>query len=475
MSHAQQRKPTSDAEPFPPLGTTGNTPAIVADELAERLVLGAILTDPEAFLVVAAIVSADDFSLEQHKRIFLRMGELHDRGEAIDRITVANELNRLKQLQAVGGLTYIVSLDENMPALINTESYARIVKEKANLRRIGLIAQDIQARVYQNHESASDLLGAAEEALLQLRDAQPRQRLYRPHQIIEEYDGGVNAFLDPSTRKQGIQTGFIRFDEMTGGFREGELIILAARPSVGKSAFAGNVATHIACHRDPNKRKAVLFFSLEMSKESLLTRFVCSEARVDQHRFRAGYVNYNERQALQRALYELSECPLYLDDTAGVTAFDVHSVARKLQKEADLGLVIVDYLQLLQARGKFENKVQEVSANTRSFKLASKDLKVPFLVLSQLSRAPETRSDHRPVLSDLRDSGSIEQDCDMAAFLYREELYKPDKESLKGVAELILAKQRNGNIGRIKMVFLGRYTKFENYAGDGDAEEPFEH
>jgi replicative DNA helicase len=307
-----------------------------------------------------------------------------------------------------------------------------------------------------------------------LGDTQSKNALASPAQIISEYDGGINAFLDASKRIKGISTGFLKFDEMTGGLREGELFILAARPAMGKTAWALNVAQHVATNsKNP---KAVAVFSLEMSRESLLTRMICAAARVDQQRFRAGYLNQDERRALQEALHRIVEAPLYLDDTAGTNLMDVHSKLRRLQAEQDLGLVIIDYLQLMQGRGRFENRVQEISSLSRGMKLMSKELRVPFLVLSQLSRAPETRTgDHRPMLSDLRESGSIEQDADLVAFIFREEVYRPDKESLKGLAELLLAKQRNGPTGRVKMAFLNRYTKFENLASDtGEDTAPFE-
>jgi replicative DNA helicase len=241
---------------------------------------------------------------------------------------------------------------------------------------------------------------------------------------------------------------------------------------MGKTAFALNIAQHVAMN--PANPQPVAIFSLEMSKESLLIRLICATARVDQQRFRAGYLNAEERHALQDALYRIVESPIYMDDTAGINLMDVHSKLRRLQVEQGLGLVIVDYLQLMQGRGRYENRVQEISSLSRGFKLMSKELRVPFLVLSQLSRAPETRpGDHRPMLSDLRESGSIEQDADMVAFIFREEVYRPDKESLKGLAEVILAKQRNGPTGRIKLAFLNRYTKFENLAADTGDDDSF--
>jgi replicative DNA helicase len=441
---------------------------------AERFVLGAIMSSETAFLQVAGTLMPEDFSLEKHKRIFLRMADLHERGESIDRVTLANELMKHGQLQSVDGLSYLVSLDDGLPQLHNVENYVSIVKEKSLLRRIITVSQDTINRCLTSQEDAKQILGAVEDAVMKLSDVQSKNSLASPAHIITEYEGGINAFLDTSRRVKGIASGFTKFDEMTGGLREGELFILAGRPAMGKTALALNMAQHIAANiKDP---KAVAIFSLEMSKESLLTRLICSSARVDQQRFRAGYLNEDERRLLRDAMYRLVESPLFIDDSAGTNLMDVHSKLRRLQAEHDLGLVVIDYLQLMQGRGRFENRVQEISSLSRGLKLMSKDLRVPFLVLSQLSRAPETRTgDHRPMLSDLRESGSIEQDADIVAFIFREEVYRPDKESLKGVAELILSKQRNGPTGRVKLAFLNRYTKFENLAADtGEDEVPFE-
>ncbi len=441
---------------------------------AERFVLGAIMSNDTAFLQVAGALTADDFSLEKHKRIFQRMSELHERGAKIDRVTVANELMKLGQLQSVDGLSYLVSLDDGLPALYNLDSYVAIVKEKSLLRRIIAVSQDSINRCIACDDDPNQILGAIEEAFIKLSDLQTKSSLATPAQIITEYEGGINAFLDTSKRIKGISTGYLKFDEMTGGLREGELIILAARPAMGKTALALNMAQHVATNQ--KNPKAVAVFSLEMSKESLLTRMLCASARVDQQRFRAGYLSGEERRLLREAMVELVEAPLFIDDTAGTNLMDIHSKLRRLQAENDLGLVVIDYLQLMQGRGRFENRVQEISSLSRGLKLMSKELRVPFLVLSQLSRAPEARTgDHRPMLSDLRESGSIEQDADLVAFIFREEVYRPDKESLKGIAELILAKQRNGPTGRVKLAFLNRYTKFENMAADtGDDAREFE-
>ena len=286
---------------------------------------------------------------------------------------------------------------------------------------------------------------------------------------IHQVQTGINAFLDPSKRIKGISTGFTKLDEFTGGLHGGDLFIVAARPSMGKTALALNIAQHVAL----KLKQTVAVFLLEMSKESLLTRMLCSAARVDSQRFRAGYLTQEERRKLNHALHELVEAPLYIDDSAGIHLMEIHAKLRRLQSEREkIGLVIVDYLQLMSGHGRFENRNQEVSALSRGMKLLAKELNVPMMVLSQLSHAVETRQgDHRPQLSDLRESGSIEQDADVVGFIFREEVYNRDREDLRGLAELIVAKQRNGPVGTVNLVFLHAQTKFENRAEDtGEAE-----
>jgi replicative DNA helicase len=437
---------------------------------AERFVLGSILLDDSYYIQTAGALDADDFSVEKHRRIFARMAEIHERGEKIDRVTLANELMTRGQLEACDGLSYLVSLDDGLPQTFNIESYIRIVKDKAILRKIIFAAQNLMNRCINADEEPSQILAGAEETLLKLGESQIKSGLIGPAQIIDEYQGGLNAFLDPSKRIKGISTGFSKLDEMTGGMHAGELLILAARPSMGKTALALNIAQHVAAKLD----KTVAIFSLEMSKESLLTRMLCASARVDSQKFRAGFLNSEERQRLQVAASQLVRAPLFIDDTAGANLMDMHAKLRRLQAERrqPLGLVVVDYLQLMSGRGRFENRNQEISAISRGFKLLSKELNVPMLVLSQLSRAPETRQgDHRPQLSDLRESGSIEQDADLVAFIFREEVYKRDREDLRGLAELLVSKQRNGPVGKIDLVFLHHLTKFENRAEDlGEVE-----
>ncbi|HEV2198533.1 MAG TPA: replicative DNA helicase [Bryobacteraceae bacterium] len=438
---------------------------------AERFVLASILLNHDAYFQVAGAIEPEDFSLEKHRRIFARMKDLYERGEKIDRLTVTNELMKQGQLESIDGMAYLVSLDEGMPELANLDSYIRIVKDKSALRRMIFTAQKVIDRCLIAEEEADEILASAEESLLKLGESRSGDQLQSPAAIIERFPGGVNAFLDPSRRVSGLSTGFTKFDEMTSGMHGGELIIIAARPSMGKTALALNIAQHVATH--PKIRKPVAVFSLEMSAASLLTRLLCAGARVDQHKFRVGHLNAEARRRLQVALAELTEAPLFIDDTAGVHLMDIHAKLRRVKAQHGLSLVVIDYLQLMSGRGRAENRNQEVSAISRGLKQMAKELDVPFVVLSQLSRASETRQgDHKPQLSDLRDSGSIEQDADLVAFIFREELYKRDDERLKGLADLIVAKQRNGPIGNVPLTFLGQFTRFENRAEDLPEEPP---
>jgi replicative DNA helicase len=431
---------------------------------AERFVLGSILLDDTLFVQAAGTLEADDFSLESHRRIFKRMGDLQERGEKIDRITVANELMKFNELEACGGLSYLVELDDGLPQIPNLDSYVRIVQNNAVLRRIIFASQHMMNRALAGEESPDEILAGAEETLLKLGEARMKSGLLNAGQILEDYEGGLNAFLDPSKRIKGIGTGFAKFDELTGGLHGGDLVIVAGRPSMGKTALALNIAQHVAL----KNKQTVAIFSLEMSKESLLTRMLCAAARVDSQKFRAGYLNQEERRKLNQALHELVQAPLYIDDTPGAHLMDMHAKLRRLQTERHhLGLVIVDYLQLMTAGARFENRNQEVSALSRGMKMLAKELNCPVMVLSQLSRAVENRQgDHRPQLSDLRESGSIEQDADVVAFVFREEVYQPKNENLRGLAELIIGKQRNGPVGTVNLVFLHAQTKFENRAED---------
>ena len=387
-----------------------------------------------------------------------------ERGERIDRVTVANELMRFNELESCDGLSYLVSLDDGLPQTVNIDGYIRIVKDKAVLRRIIFASQHLMNRCLIGEEEPDEILAGAEETLLKLGEDRVRNGLVSPRQVIDEYQGGLNAFLDPSKRVKGISTGFTKLDEKTSGLHAGDLFILAARPSMGKTALALNIAENVAVrHREP-----VAVFSLEMSKESLLLRLLASHARVDAHKFRTGHMNRDDWTKVTASLAELGDAPIWIDDSASSTVLEMGAKARRLKRDRGLSLVIVDYIQLVvpSTNRRNANRQEEVSSISRSLKALAKELKVPVVVLSQLTRAPE-REDRKPQLSDLRESGAIEQDADVVMFINRPNFYKTDiPEEERAKAELIIAKQRNGPTGSLNFVFLSRHTRFEEAAPD---------
>ncbi len=435
---------------------------------AERWALGAVILEGSRFDEVRAALQAEDFSLEKHRRIFNAMSGIRDAGEEVNRITVAKELMRRGELEAVDGLTYLTSLDAGMPSGMSIGSYLSIIREDSALRKTIFASQGLINRCLAG-ERTKDLATPAEEILLALGTDQQDGGPQTAEQIIETFPGGINSFLSPHLRRDGLETGFIKLDSMTGGFHPQEFIILAARPGVGKSAMALNMAQHIAL----NKGKTVMIFSLEMSKAALLTRLVCGMARVDLQRFRLGYIGPEERARLQKASAALADAPLYIDDKSAATMADLHARIRRRMATDPVHLVIVDYLQLMSGGKQYESRNQEVTAISRGMKLLAAEINAPVVALSQLSRAPELRKGGaRPQLSDLRDSGSLEQDCDICLFIYREEMHKADRDDLRGKAELIIGKSRNGPTGKIDLVFLHNLTRFENRASDIAPEMP---
>ena len=439
----------------------------------EKLVLGGIISSAdsaEKFVLVSRIISAEDFWLNKHRVIFQAMRDLYESGTKIDRVTLIAELDRRRKLEAVDGMSYIVSLDEGMPEIINLEQWAGVIKEKAELRSVMSIGESMVTTAATGTDAASKVAMQSVQRLLEFakRDG---SRLIQARQFLDDFDGGPLGFIQQSGRDEGLLTGFTDLDERTGGLRPGELVILAARPSMGKTALALNIAGNVALG---NEERRVAFFSLEMSNEALLVRLACSEARITQRRFRAGVLNQAERLRLISAVDEIYRSGVYIDDSAGGNLMEIHSKLLALKAEGGLDLVVIDYLQLMRSGVRYSNRVEEVSQISRGLKLMAKDLGVPFLVLSQLSRAPEMRGgDRRPQLSDLRESGSIEQDADSVWFIYRPEYYKPDREDLRGVAELIIGKQRNGPTGVVKLVFIRELVKFESqyYGNDRQSKE----
>ena len=432
---------------------------------AEKTILGAILLDNAAHAEAAGVIKADDFSLDSHRRIFLRMSELMDSSRAVDIVTLANELARYKEVESVGGVAYLASLTEGLPRRPVIEDYIRIVKDKSLLRRLMGICSAAIARAADQSEEAIQVLDSTEAQLLEVSQAGLTQGLQPIDAIVRNSFGTIDNLYKQSREVTGLATGFTDFDSLTCGLQKGELIIIAARPSMGKTALAINIAENAAIH----SKAVVAVFSLEMSKSSLLRRMLASQAWVDQQKLQKGFLGREDHEKLQKALEQLVESRIFIDDSAGITLAEMRARARRLKQTAGgLDLIVVDYLQLMSATppgvGKkgYENRVQEVSAISRGLKAMAKDLEVPVVALSQLSRASERRGDDkRPFLSDLRESGSIEQDADVVAFIHREYYYNRDEED-KSKSEIIVAKQRNGPTDTVFLNFISEFTRFEN-------------
>jgi len=436
---------------------------------AEKTILGAILLDNAAHAEAAEKLESDDFSLDSHRRIFLRMTELMDAQRAVDIVTLAAELDRYKERDAIGGVAYLASLTEGLPRRPVIEEYIRIVKDKSLLRRLMMICSTAIARAADQSETALEVLGAAEAQLMQVSEKGISGGLQSLEEIVEHSFGTIDNLYKESREVTGLATDFTEFDRMTSGLQKGELIIIAARPSMGKTALAINIAQNAAI----KAQATVAVFSLEMSKESLLRRMLASQAWVDQQKLQKGFLGREDHEKLTSALGQLVESRLFIDDTAGISLGEMRAKARRLKQNAGgLDLVVVDYLQLMTATlatgGKkgYENRTQEVSAISRGLKGLAKELNVPVVALSQLSRAGvQRKDDHRPMLSDLRESGSIEQDADVVAFIHRESYYNRDEEMSeadRAKSEIILAKQRNGPTGTVYLNFIARYTRFDN-------------
>jgi replicative DNA helicase len=441
---------------------------------AEKTILGAILLDNAAHAEAAEKLEAEDFSLDSHRRIFLRMTELMNAQRAVDIVTLANELARLKEIETVGGVAYLASLTEGLPRRPVIEEYIRIVKDKSLLRRLMLICSTAIARAADQGETALEVLDAAESQLMEVSERGITQGFQSLDQIVQHSFGTIDNLYKQSREVTGLATGFTELDRMTSGLQRGELIIVGARPSMGKTALAINIAQNAAV----NHNAIVAVFSLEMSKESLLRRMLASQAWVDQRKLQTGFLAGADHAKLTNALGQLVESRLFIDDTAGISLSEMRAKARRLKQNAGgLDLIIVDYLTLMTAtvpssgKRNYENRTQEVSAISRGLKALAKELNVPVLAAAQLSRASERRGDDkRPMLSDLRDSGSIEQDADVVAFIHREAYYNRDEEMSeadRAKSEIILAKQRNGPTGTVHLNFHSGFVLFTN-PSDGD-------
>lgn len=436
---------------------------------AERAILAAILLDNSLYDQAAENLNGDDFSLDAHRRIYSRMRDLQESGRPVDMITLVEELDRRKEVEAIGGVAYLSSLIDGVPERPSIEHYIRIVRNKALLRGLINIAQLAIAEAIEHTDEAEEVLGRAEQAIFQLSENRIGQGFLNIPEIVKASFGSLEELYARGQEITGLATHYTLLDKLTSGLQASDLVILAARPSMGKTAFAMNIAENAAVLDG----KVVGVFSLEMSREALLMRMLASCAQVDSRNLRQGFLTKDDMRKLTQAMEQLMQAKLFIDDTPGISVSEMRAKARRLKQQEGLDLLIVDYLQLMSAvpiGGKrFENRTQEVSAISRGLKAIAKELKVPVIALSQLSRAPESRGgDHRPQLADLRESGSIEQDADLVAFIFREEVYKKDDPDLEGVAELIIAKQRNGPIDTVKLAFIKKFTRFENLAMDND-------
>jgi len=427
---------------------------------AERSILGAILLDDKAFLAVFELLKCQDFYLEGHRRIFDHMLQLVSNGRPIDLVTLKEELQRANELESVGGAAYLAGLTDYLPRALNVEYYAQIVRSKSTLRRLIQISSEIMARSYQDEELAEDLLQHVQKAIFDIASQQYQTGFSPVTPIVGDVFKQIEELANRKAPVTGLETGFVDLDRITAGLHPADLIIVAARPGLGKTSLCLNIAEHVAIR----KRKSVGIFSLEMSKQQLVKRLLCSEARIDAHRISTGYLNKEDWNRLSQASGDLSETKIFIDDSAGVSVTELRTKARRLSLEHGLHLLIVDYLQLMTGSNqRYENRTQEISQISRGLKAIAKDLKIPVIAVSQLSRAVESRTgEHRrPQLSDLRESGSIEQDADVVLFIYREELTNPTEEN-SGMAELIIGKQRNGPTGSVQLAFSKQFTKFDS-------------
>ena len=424
---------------------------------AERCVLGAILIHNEAFNVAAELIDSHDFFRVAHRLVFDKMVGLNERGHVIDLVTIKDELGRSGHLDEVGGAAYVAGLADGVPRSTHVEHYARIVKEKATLRNLIHSASKILSTAYEAEQDAGTVLDQAEQEIFSIAEDRIHTGFVPLGDLVQGSFTAIEHLQQHKGLVTGIPTGFVDLDNLTSGFQPSDLIIIAARPSMGKTSFVLNVAQHIGTKTD----RTVGFFSLEMSREQLFMRMLTSEAEVDSHRFRGGFLSERDYGRLSTALGRLAEARVYIDDSAGLGVLEARAKARRLKAEHGLDLLVIDYIQLMQGRGRFENRTQEVASISRALKGLAKELAVPVVALSQLSRAPESRSDRRPQLSDLRESGALEQDADVVMFIYRDEQYgaTPENENL---AEIIIGKQRNGPTGTVKMAFLKQYTRFAN-------------
>lgn len=426
---------------------------------AEIAVLGSMLIEEDAIARAIEFLNEGCFYKEANKKIFSTIVGLYDRSKAVDLITLTDELKKQKVLDEVGGPSYLTSLTAAVPTSANIVHYAKIVREKSLLRKLINTATQIVSDGYEHHGEVDALLDKAERLIFDITSDKVESRFVSLKEIIKGSIETIDSLYQRKENITGVPTGFHDFDVMTAGFQSSDLVVLAGRPSMGKSALVTCIAEHVGIV----EKIPVAFFSLEMSKEQLVQRMLCSHARVDAHKVRTGFLSQSDWPRLTNAAGKLSEAPIFIDDTPTLTALELRAKARRLKSQHDIKLVVVDYLQLMQGPLRSENRQQEISEISRSLKALARELSAPVVAISQLSRAVEQRSDKRPQLSDLRESGAIEQDADLVGLLLREEYYNPTEEN-RGIAELIIAKQRNGPVGTVKLTFVSEYARFESIA-----------
>ena len=437
---------------------------------AEQAVLGSMLSSKDAISKALQWVRSHHFYKESHSKIFIVMSDLFDKGEPIDTISVINKLKKNKQIDDVGGAYFITGLVESVPTAANVESYAKIVLEKFMLRELIRASHELSKDAYNDRQDVGEILDAAEQTIFAITQDRLRGGFMPIDGILHETFQNLDNIASNPGSVTGVASGLIDLDEITSGFQKGDLVIIAGRPSMGKTALALSIMRNAAI----DFKIPVGMFSLEMANHQLAQRLLCAEGRVDSHLVRTGKLPKNQWQNLSRAVGSLAEAEIYLDDTPAITVLELRAKARRLKAEKNLGLVIVDYLQLMQGPRNIESRQQEISNISRSLKALAKELDIPVIALSQLSRAVEQRSDHRPQLSDLRESGAIEQDADVVIFLYRSWVYSREEEE-KGRAQAIVAKQRNGPIGTVDLSFIDRFARFESVSAfeELESEVPF--
>ncbi len=428
------------------------------DEEAEQAVIGSMLTDKDAVAAAIEVLKPDDFYTDYNKTIYEAIMNIYAKAEPIDIITVKDELTSLEKLEAVGGLEYLASLPEKVPTTANVEKYVKIVEEKSLLRNLIKTANNLIELGYSQNEDVENIMDSAEKQIFDIMQRKSQKGYTSIKDILVDSFAELQEVYNNKKHITGVPSGFADLDDLTAGFHKSELILIAARPAMGKTAFALNIATNAATKYNV----PVVVFSLEMSQIQCANRILCSQAMVDSSKYSKGEVSDQDWEKLVIASGELSDSAgIFIDDTAGITVAELRAKCRKLKLEKNIGLVVIDYLQLIQGSGKSPSREQEIAEISRSLKLLAKEINVPVIALSQLSRAPEARTDHRPMLQDLRESGSIEQDADVVMFIYRDDYYNPQAEQTN-IAEIITAKNRSGPVGTRELLWMPQYTKFAN-------------